>query len=165
LIDVHFPLRQDYTTPHETLSPGPPPMATFITGLDVSFGAALLSTSLSKVVGKDGNPVDIQPLSDKGGSAVNLWIGTGTADTAEHGILDVTVLQGDEPVPAGFKKVTRDLSAGATTVKSFLAYRLGAPSATEKVLVGLAILAPGEECGESGVHGRAACRGVEGTVA
>ncbi len=111
--------------------------------IDVSYGAALLPTPLKRLVGKDGKALNIQPVAS--GQPVYIW--AAQADAAEA-VLEVAVLVDDEAVPAGFKKVTRDLSAGTTRKRSFLAYRLGVATEEQRPIGSIAVLADGEVPGK-----------------
>ncbi len=118
-----------------------------ITGIDVSYGSALLATQFRRLVNRAGVPVNIQPVP--GAIPVNIWV---KAVENEAAVVDVAILHDDEPAPPGFRKVARDLAAGATASKAYLAYKLTASednnhavgTADTKVIRSLAILAENE---------------------
>jgi hypothetical protein len=122
----------------------------FLRSLDVSYGDALLNLPLKKVMermDKDCSvPVNMQPHPDR--ERVSLWAAR-ESGTDEGVVLDVAVLYGDEPCPDGFRKIQRELSAGAAATKSFLCYRVGVPTSATKAVAAVAVLpegmpAPGE---------------------
>jgi hypothetical protein len=123
-------------------------MAT-LQSLSVSYEGALEPLPLKKAVGLDGQPVNIQ--TDPAGKAVYVW--GAYADVEGRSVLEVRILlDGEElpttPSPEAWVKVGRDLGADAISGKSYLCYRVGAPSAEEKPITAVTILKPGESPGE-----------------
>ena len=121
----------------------------YIVDLDITHGEeTALPAPFQKVLDEAGQTVNFQPMTDQGGGQqpIYLWCASEPYSIADTAILEVRVLEGEQvEVPAGFKKVQRDLSAGATSVKSYLCFRVGAPSTAEKPLAGVALLAPGQD--------------------
>jgi hypothetical protein len=115
----------------------------YVTGIDVSYGAALLPTPFKRLATKIGAVVNLQAVP--GGTPVSLWLRHGDEGAA---VLALAVLYDDEPVPDGLKKIARDLTAGATPGKTvYLAALMGELSGDAKPITALSVLADGDAPG------------------
>ena len=117
-----------------------------LASLDISFGSAMLASGLKRLTRKSGEAANVSSIPNR---AVYVW--AAYAEDSEESVLELAVLRGDEQpraVESGrWRKVRRDLSAGKASVPSFIAYRVGAPSAAEPPIVAVAVISPGETPG------------------
>lgn len=119
---------------------------TTLVAIDVSFGSALLPAPLKRLLGKNGSVQNIQPLPSA--QPVYIWAATAEVGAEAEAVLDIQLLVDDQAVPEGYKKVNRDLSAGATKQKTYLAYKLGPPTEEVKPLEAITVLAEGDTLGK-----------------
>ena len=133
-----------------------PPAAHYVDDLTVSLGGALPDKSFKRVVvgGGAAGSADVSCA----GRSVSLWATQVEAVGAERAVLDVAVLYDDEPVPEGFRRVARDLSAGVGARRSFLAFRTAPLAADARPVASLQLLAPGDVAGALRARARACAR-------
>jgi hypothetical protein len=124
----------------------------FITELDVGYGSALLPTPYKRLANKHGVVTNLQAVAN--GTPVSLWLRSGDEAPA---VVDVGVVHGEEPAPEGWKKIARDVTAGATPGKTaYIVYKTGDPAGEVKPIDSLAVLGEGDAPGTRTHWGEAA---------
>jgi hypothetical protein len=123
--------------------------------LTVSLGGALPDRSFGRVTARGDAVADISRDAAAAagapapGGAVFLWAATQEAASAELAVDAVCVLYDAEETPEGFRRVARDLSGGFGPRRSFLAFRVAQLAPDSRPIANIALVAPGEEPGES----------------
>lgn len=108
-----------------------------ITRLELTYGGAIAGRIFRRVT----------PALNEGSGADGCFLWA-TKDTYDEPIVEIAVLYDDEETPAGFERLDKDVTKGATPgEKTFLAFRRRAPDSDELAIGQIAVLVGEEPAG------------------